>query len=346
MTVRGRAARGPGGTRPRVSGPSPGGGGAPLAWRGGYGADVPLPGLLHSAGWGEERGERGGGLHRGSSSPPLVPFPGGCGGWLEGPGPVPPAGSGSSRAPPCKVLGPGCLASLGTWRGPGVKLLAGQSLPSCPPMCCTVRLGGGGGEGGQGGGPRFWGSVPGGGASRADDPHSPPAPLLATGPRAVVWASAHGIPHPESPLPRRAAPWRGGRGSSGRLGRPPGSAISGQWSAARWDSLAARSCLPRAAGASPPFLRPPSPRPGLPPVLLLRGRRGGSWGVRALRVGGTGPARGVPRAAGPLLPPRAHCLGSGARFAGPRAIAVGLGPHLRIRLPGGWGCGGDGFLRW
>ena len=151
---------------------------------------------------------------------------------------------------------------------------------------------------------------------------------------------------PASPLPRRAALWGEGGASGRRWGWRLGSAVTGQWSAGQWDPLAARVRVPRAAGARPPLVRPwppPSPRPGVAPVLLLRGQRGGDGGW-ALRVGGPGPAGGVLRVVSPLTPPRAHCPGSGAWLAGRPAIAVGLGSHPRLRLRGGWGCGGDGFL--
>ena len=120
MTVWGRPAEGPGGARPRESRPSRGGG-TPLARWGGYGADVPLAGLLYSAAWGGGGGGRGGRGRAGAPArPPLVHFPGSCGEWLEGPGPGPPyCWQGGVAPPPHYVLGRGGLVSLGAERGPG-----------------------------------------------------------------------------------------------------------------------------------------------------------------------------------------------------------------------------------
>ena len=170
-------------------------------------------------------------------------------------------------------------------------------------------------------GMRFSGSMPGMGEPRAADPYSPPAPIPATGRDAVVGASAHG-----PPAPRVAAATScgtvggGGTGSGGPSGRRPDSAVSGQWSGGQQDPLAARVRVPRAGGARPPLARQwplQSPGPGVAPVLLLRRRLSFLSKPRVLSVRGPGPL-----------------------LAGRRAIAVGLGRHLRLCLRGGWGCGG------
>ena len=218
-----------------------------------------------------------------------------------------------------------------------------------------------------GGGGRLWGPVPVGGAPRVAGPCPPSLPAV-RGP--AHWAAGHrfGL-RPRfpllsaSPLSRCAVPRGGGGGQGcsarstrprlpggpgvrGRWGRRPGPAVSGQWSAGQRDSIAARVRAPRAAGARPPGGVPARQDRGLrlsPTCPAARTARGG--GVP--RVGGPGPAGGgAPgRRSAPTPPaPRVRRLGFEARPAGRRAIAFGFGRHLRLRLCGGWGCGGGGFL--
>ena len=66
-----------------------------------------------------------------------------------------------------------------------------------------------------------------------------PASLPATGSQAVVWAFAHGPPAPGVAAAASCGTVWGGGGSGGRWGWRPGSEVSGQWSAGRWDSFAA-----------------------------------------------------------------------------------------------------------
>ena len=103
---------------PGYRGP-PGGGGSHCPSKGGTRPTSSWPvSCILRAGWGG--GGRGGGSRRGSPLHPLVHFPGSRGGWPEGPASDPPtAGSVALCALRCKVLGHGCLASLGAGRGPG-----------------------------------------------------------------------------------------------------------------------------------------------------------------------------------------------------------------------------------
>ena len=133
---------------PGRSGPlGAGGGGATLAWQGGYRADVPLAALQHPAGW----GERGGGARRGSPSPPVGPlarFPGGCRGIARGYLPRPPLRLAVRAArPPLQRALPGLFCSPGRRARPG-GLAAGGSVPAVTPAHLPRwRPGGGGGLG-------------------------------------------------------------------------------------------------------------------------------------------------------------------------------------------------------
>ena len=209
MTVGGRAAYGPSGAPPRVPRPSRGGGGLPLPGGEASGPTSPWPASgIPRAGGGI--GVRGGVSRRGSPSPPfgpLVLFSGGCGGWLEGPGPGPPYGRQCSAArPSLQRVRPGLFGVPGRRARPG-GLAAGGSVPFATPAhapCGWPGVGGGEGDGG--------------GAPRAAGPHSPPALLPATGRRAVVWAFAHRPPAPRvAAASSRGTGW-GGRGVRRALG--------------------------------------------------------------------------------------------------------------------------------
>ena len=104
----------------------------------------------------------------------------------------------ASCAPPCDMLGGGCLATLGAGRGTGGLQLAGQSLPSCPSVCRALlaacygppnrapwRAGGRGGGGGRGPGPSSGGRCPSG---------EHPGPLVHTLHPPALRGPAHGAP--------------------------------------------------------------------------------------------------------------------------------------------------------
>ena len=77
-------------------------------------------------------GGSAGDLHRPLFGP-LFFFLGGCGGWLEGPGPDPPSGRlcGAAR-PPLQLARPGLLGVPGCRARPG-GLAAGRSVPAVTP---------------------------------------------------------------------------------------------------------------------------------------------------------------------------------------------------------------------
>ena len=125
-----------------------GGGGAPLARRGGYRANVPLAGLQHPAGWvGGEGGERRGGV---APEFPITPLrsPGSFprrlrGGGLKVPAATSPtAGCVAPRVPPCNALGRGCLESLGAGRDLGSWLLVVSPCPHAHPCAARAARGG------------------------------------------------------------------------------------------------------------------------------------------------------------------------------------------------------------
>ena len=224
----------------------------------------------------------------------------------------------------------------------------------------TARLdaraaGGGWGDGGRA-------PVLGVGARRGSTPGRwsllstrPPSGARPTGRRAVVLVLAHGSPAARSAAAAScgAVGVGGGAAFAGAGGGGPGQRSLGQWSAGQRDSFAARVHVPRAVVVRPPGCVPTRVPAAFsvsriggyacPHYVLLRGRRGGGGGAQGL--GGLGLlGGGAPGRLSALTPPVLAVLGSEARPAGSRAIAAGLGRHLRLRLLGGWGSGGGSFL--
>ena len=142
VTVRRRAACGP---SARVQGPSSGKG-ASTGPAGGVQGQPPLgrPPAFSGVGGGE--GRVGGGRQSSPSPPfgPLVHFPGGCGGWLEGPGPDSPYGRRCCAArPPLQRARPGLFGVSGCSARPG-GFAAGWSVSAVTPSHVPCARPGGG----------------------------------------------------------------------------------------------------------------------------------------------------------------------------------------------------------
>ena len=328
------------------------------------GANVPLAGLQHSAAWGGGEGrERGGGAAPGVSVAPLVLFPGGGRGWLEGLGPQPPYGRLCGAAhPPLQRARPGLRGVPRCQARPG-GLAAGWSVPAVALTHVPCGRPGGGALcvlpslGVVAGGPR------GGGGRVVALPRSVPLPPLCGHQSGLYWRrSVHGGCGLHTALVRVCAlpPGRGPRGALACRCRTAGLSRSlwecagdsfgarGVW--AWWRSPSGAAAL-LGGGGGAPLARQRAYRAnvGRPPAYRGLGRGEGREGGGSRRgspsppfgplVLFSGRSAGWLEGPGPGPPYGRQCSAARPSLQSVRPVLFGI-PWRRAR-PGGLAAGGS-----